>query len=378
MIACQKHLFDIPEGTTYLNCSYMSPQLRSVSDAGRAALARKEQPWRVTPADFFKESEQTRSVFADLIEANPDDIAFIPSASYGLAVAAKNLKVEEGSKIVLLADQFPSNVLIWQQLARQKNAEVILLKDPLRQGWDGLLLDAIDEGASIVALPNSHWTDGRLIDLNTVASRCRKTGTALVLDLTQSAGALPFSVKTIQPDFMITAAYKWLCGPYSIGFLYVHPKHQHGEPLEHNWINRKHSEDFARLVEYQAEFQEGARRFDVGERSNFMLMPMALVALNQLSDWQIPQIMQTIGVLTGNIAERAAALGLLVPPPSQMSPHFLGLGFPSGIPAGMLENLREEQVHVSIRGNSMRISPHLYNSQRDVDRLFSVLNAQFR
>ncbi len=375
MIPCQKHLFNIPEDITYLNCAYLSPLLRSVSRAGHKGVAAKEQPWQLTPQDFFTQTEQTRGLFAEIIDARPDDIAIIPAVSYGISVAALNIKLSAGDAILILEDQFPSNVYSWREVAKETSAIVKTISRPEDEDWTRALLDYIDENTAVVAVPNCHWTNGGMIDLVKIGERCRKIGAALVVDATQSIGALPFSVAEVQPDFLVTASYKWLFGPYSLGFLYVHPRYQDGKPLEHGWIARKNSEDFAGLVNYQDEFQPGARRFDVGERSNFALMPMVLAALQQISDWQVTEIAATLSAMTNRIAERAAELGLKVAPANLRGPHLIGLRFPEGVPADLVESLSKNNVYVSVRGDSIRISPHLYNTENDIDRLFEILAA---
>ncbi|MDP6331188.1 MAG: aminotransferase class V-fold PLP-dependent enzyme, partial [SAR324 cluster bacterium] len=211
------------------------------------------------------------------------------------------------------------------------------------------------------------------IDLPKIGCRCREAGAALVLDLTQSLGAIPFSVRDVQPDFMIASTYKWLLGPYSMGFLYADPKHHQGQPIEHNWIQRKNSENFAGLARYEKEFQPGARRFDVGERSNFMLMPMVHAALEQIHAWKVLKISSTLKRLTSEIAARAVQIGLRVVKENQRGPHFVGIGFPEGMPQGLLELLAKEKIFVSIRGDSMRVSPHLFNDFEDIEKLFAVL-----
>ena len=123
------------------------------------------------------------------------------------------------------------------------------------------------------------WTSGGRLDLVRIGEACRKLGAALVLDLTQSLGALPFSVgglknnlqNGVQPDFAVAASYKWLLGPYSVGLLYVAPKWQSGMPLEENWIQRANARDFSSLILYTEDYDAGARRFDMGERANFAL-----------------------------------------------------------------------------------------------------------
>jgi selenocysteine lyase/cysteine desulfurase len=113
-------------------------------------------------------------------------------------------------------------------------------------------------------------TAGGLI-WSAVGEAARAVGAPLVLDLTQSLGVMAFDATAVQPDFAVAAGYKWLSGPYTLGYLYVAPQHQSGEPLEENWINRERSEDFSQLINYRDGYQPGARRFDMGERSNHQL-----------------------------------------------------------------------------------------------------------
>jgi selenocysteine lyase/cysteine desulfurase len=378
LIPCQRALFEIPDEVAYFNCAYISPLLRSVREAGERGVARKSSPWGLRPIDFFTESEEARRLFAGLIGAGADDVAIVPAASYGIAVAAANLPVRPGSRIVLLAEEFPSNVYAWRELAAATGAEIATVARPAYSDWTAALLDAIDERTAIASLVHCHWTDGGLVDLVAVRQRLNEVGAALVVDATQSLGALPFDVAEIDPDFMVSACYKWLLGPYSLGFLYVAPRHHGGRPIEHNWLNRAGSEDFAGLIHYRDDFQPGARRFDMGERANFALMPMAVAAMRQLAAWSVPEIAASLGPITDAIAERALPLGVHGQPSRLRAPHFLGLHFPKGVPAGLSERLAAAQVHVSVRGDSMRVTPHLYNNAADIDRFFAVLEASLK
>ena len=375
MIPCQRHLFDMPDDVHYLNCAYMSPLLNSVVEIGRQAAARKARPWQIRPLDFFETPEIARRLFARLINAAADDIAIVPAASYGIAAAAANLPLSASQKLIVLQDQFPSNVYAWREKAQAAEARVITVKRRGNRSWADAVLAEIDGDTAIVALPQCHWTDGSMVDLPTIAERCRQVGAKLVLDLTQSIGALAFDVQEIRPDFMVAAGYKWMMGPYTLGFLYVAPEYQSGEPLEFNWIARQGSEDFARLVDYQMDFQPGARRFDMGEGAYFGQMPMAVAALEQLHDWGVENTQMSLRAMTEEIAARAGELGLIAGPPEERAGHFLGLRFPDGVPDGLLARLAAEQVHVSIRGDAMRVTPHLYNNEADMDKLIEVLKA---
>ncbi|HEX6817022.1 MAG TPA: aminotransferase class V-fold PLP-dependent enzyme [Ktedonobacterales bacterium] len=374
----QRSLFDIPDEVAYLNCAYMSPLLNAARDAGQAGVARKSQPWRITSEDFFTGSERARGLFAQLIGGNADGVALIPSASYGTAIAAANLPLAPGQRIIVLDEQFPSNVYIWHELAARMQAEVIVVPRPEDFDWTTPLLERIrtlDERTAIVAVPECHWTDGSLIDLAQVGEQARSVGAALVVDATQSLGAYPFDVNAIRPDFLIAAAYKWLLGPYSMGFLYAAPQRRSGRPLEHNWIAREGSENFAGLVNYRDTFQQGARRYDVGELSNFALMPVVIAALEQLLAWNVSEIAATIGELTGVVERSSRELGLHPVSASRRVPHMIGVRSPHPLPPNLPALLAAEKVYVSLRGQSIRVSPHVYNTSQDVDRLVAALRA---
>ena len=281
VLANQRSLFEIPDEIAYLNCSYMSPLPKASRIAGQEGVARKSRPWNITASDFFEGSETARGLFAELVGADAEGVAIVPSASYGIATAAANIPVAPGQTIVLLEDQFPSNVYPWRELAARTGATIITVARPAGFDWTAALLAQIDERTAAVAVPNCHWTDGSLIDLPTIGARTRAVGAALVVDGVQSVGAYPLSVSEIQPDFLVVVTYKWLLGPYSLGFLYVAPQWRMGRPLESNWITHENSEDFAGLVNYRDGFQPGARRYDMGQHSNFALMPAAIASLRQ-------------------------------------------------------------------------------------------------
>jgi selenocysteine lyase/cysteine desulfurase len=352
----------------------MSPLLRSVREAGQQAVERKSQPWNIHTKDFFEDAEVARQLFAQLIEADADGVALIPSASYGIGVAVANLPLKQGQSIVVLAEQFPANVYPWREMAERCGATIETVERPENGDWTPAVLATINEQTGIVALPNCHWTDGSLIDLRQVSERTHEVGAALVLDVTQSLGAYPFSLSEIRPDFLVAATYKWLLGPYSMGFLYVAPKYREGIPLEYTWIGREGSEDFSQLVNYRSGYQPGARRFDVGERSNFILLPMAIAALRQILTWQVPEINITLKALTAEIEREAVALGFLTVPAELRSGNIIGLRRAAGLPANLTSELMKRNVFVSVRGSSIRVSPHLYNTKEDIGRFFEALS----
>jgi selenocysteine lyase/cysteine desulfurase len=154
-------LFDLPRDLAYLNCAYMGPMPRSAAAAGQTAYDRRQRPWEMGIQDqFFDQPEALRAEAAKLFGATADDIALIPAASYGLALAARNLPLQAGQHILTLAEQFPSNVYIWREKAAQTGAEVKTVSRSANQSWTEAVLDAIGPQTAIAALPEVHWADG--------------------------------------------------------------------------------------------------------------------------------------------------------------------------------------------------------------------------
>ena len=369
----QRRLFDLPDGVAYLDCAYMSPQLRAVTEAGVAAVRRKAAPWTT---EWFTDAEALRAAAARLMGVEADGVALVPAASYGIAIAAANVPVCRGQNVVVLDEQFPSNVYAWRERARAAGAELRTARKAPSDAWTGPVLAAIDGDTAVVAVPNCHWTDGALLDLVAVGERARAVGAALVVDASQSFGAYPIDVGAIRPDFLVSVGYKWQLGPYGLGYLYASPKwRREGRPLEESWLTRAGSESFSTLVGYVDEYQPGARRFDMGEYPQFVLAPMARAGLAQLLDWRVERVQATIRRLTDRVAEGARALGCSVLAEDRRVGHLVGVRFPRGLPAALPERLAAERVHVSVRGDSIRVAPHVYNGEEDVDRLLAVLRA---
>ena len=369
----QKSRFEIPDGIAFFNCANMAPQLRSVREAGERALARSSQPWQIRSSDWFTDVERLRSLVARLIGGDEDGVALVPSTSYGLAVAARNLDARPRSRVLTIAGDFPSAVYTWRAFARRTGAEVRSVARKEGRSWTDALLEELDERVAVVSVPNVHWTNGALVDLQTVAERARSVGAAIAIDATQSLGAMPLDVGKLDPDFLVAAGYKWLLGPFGLGYLYVAERHREGRPLEENWISRAGSDDFTRLTDYRDEYQPGARRFDVGQRTSFLLVPMAIAALEQLLEWRVERISRALAVHTDRIEREAEERGLAPLSARERGPHMLGIGLSGCVPAGLAGSLAARGVHVSVRAGVVRVAPHLYTTGSDIERLLDAL-----
>lgn len=373
VLPSQRHLWDIPREIAYFNCAYMSPLAREVAAAGAAGLAAKARPWELAPERFFTGSEELRRLYGAVLGADAEGVALVPSASYGMAAATANLPLGPGQNVVLPAEEFPSSVHAWRKRARAAGAEIRTAPRPEDGDWTRALEAAIDARTAVVCTSHVHWVCGGVVDLARLSRATKAVGAALVLDLTQSISVVDPDVSACDPDFVVAAGYKWLMGPYSLGLLWVAPRHRDGAPVEEGWIVREASHDFARLVDYREEYLPGARRFDVGERSNFALVPAAAAACQQLLGWGRASLAETLGAITAEIAARARPLGAQALPPHLRAPHYLGLRFEGGLPEGLVARLAADGVHVSVRGDRLRVTPHLYDDAADVDRLMAAL-----
>ena len=373
MLSSQKQLFDIPDEVAYLNTAYMSPLMHSVVAAMDDGVRLKARPWTLTIDHFFDDVETAKALFGQMVHAPADRIAVIPSASYGLSTAANNLPLREGQRIIALKHQFPSHTYPWKRKARESEGLFIEVDVPQGASATPALLQAIDERTAIVAVPNVLWTTGAYVDLVALRQQCDEVGAALVLDLTQSAGALVTDFEKIRPDFAAVANYKWMLCPYSTGFLYVDPAHFDGQPLEEGWVTRQGARNFARLTGNPETFEAGAIRYDMGERANFALLPGVNKALRQLLDWDIAAIETTLAARNADLCQRLDAIGLETVAAENRGAHFIGAQLPHGTRDDLLADLAKEKVYLSVRNGSLRITPHLWNDAQDFDRLIDAL-----
>ncbi|MBC8753048.1 aminotransferase class V-fold PLP-dependent enzyme [Kordia sp. YSTF-M3] len=377
MLESQKDKFKLPEEVTYLNGAYMSPSLKSVELAGHQAVSQKCLPFEIKPVDFFTDTKKLKALFAELVTVpDPQNIAVIPSVSYGIATVAKNIPLEKGDEILIVGEQFPSNVYSWQRIADQNEAKISIVSAPTQdfvdrgKNWNAQILASIHEKTKVVAMPHIHWSDGTLFDLKAIRKKTKEYNALLIIDGTQSIGALPFSVEEIQPDALICAGYKWLLGPYAIGLAYYSDELCKGIPIEENWINRKQSEDFTNLVSYENKYQPKAGRFNVGEMSNFTLTPMLIKAIAQLLEWKPMHIQEYCAEISRNAIAELKELGCFIEDVNYRSSHLFGIYLPEGIATEEFKNkLIEENIYVSFRGNAVRVSSHVYNTQKDFEKL---------
>lgn len=377
---CQKHLFQLPEGIHYLNCAYMSPMLKSVEEKGIAGLQRKRNPVSIKPVDFFTGAVGVRDKFAEMVHADSEQIALMPAVSYGMNSVIRNIACRRGQHALTISEEFPSCYYTAERWCKEHQAElkVIARRDDLPQkggDWNARILESINRDTAFVVMASVHWMNGTKFDLEQIGARCREVGAKLIVDGSQSVGALPIDVKACHIDALICAAYKWLMGPYSTALSYIHEDFNRGIPLEESWMTRPNSERFDRLTNYERGYKPGAIRFDVGQSSNFIFIPMLDEALRQLLEWGIEEIQEYSRLLGAPLIDYFMEKGIPVENADHRAHHLMGLQLPAGTKGEtLIHELQSRAVYVSLRGDNLRISINVFNTEADIQELIAALD----
>jgi selenocysteine lyase/cysteine desulfurase len=372
MLPSQRELFDIPREICYLNAASWSPLPIATQDAGRVGVARKGRPWLIDRALPDRQFERARRAAARLINADAEDVALISSVSYGVATAAKLITVPATSRVLVLENDHSSAVLEWMTRAPSGRFTVDVVPRPADGDWTAAVLAAIERpGATPVGLASIssvHWADGGVVDVDRVAAALRRQGAVLLVDATHAAGVMKIDVRSLDPDFLVFPTYKWLLGPYGRAFLYVAKRRQDGVPLEQTSYGRRAINSEQKSYYRDIEFVAGARRFDMGERDHFISLEMASIGMEMMAQWGCDAVQARLRMLTARLADGLHNGGVTVPDPALRAPHILSLQFPAGMPERLIDQLAAEHVYVAPRVGRVRISPHVYNDEDDIDR----------
>jgi selenocysteine lyase/cysteine desulfurase len=372
-LPCQKHLFTIDEQTHYFNCAYKAPLLKSAELAAHEELKMLRTPSQLKPDDFFDDAAAVKSAFALLTGSSPDQIAILPSTSYGFSSVLNNIAGKQNGKAITLEDEFPSGVFAMQRWCADQNQELQFVgpgKGEHSQGtsWNQRILESIDDATSVVLISSIQWINGIKFNLEAIGDKCHAHGAVFIVDGTQSVGVLEIDVNRCRIDALVCASYKWLFGPYSVALAHIGPRLHGGRPLEESWMNRTNSAAFHALTEYDSNYIPGAGRYDVGEKSNLILMPMLKVALEQVAEWTPRGIEAYCSAVTQPLKPHMAADDPCT------SNHLFTLKLPPETDhAALRHRLQERNIILSQRGPNLRVSVHLFNDERDISTLLEVL-----
>lgn len=373
----QRHLVHLPEGTHYLNCAFKAPLLWQSETALLKAIESEKRPMYRTVDDFFDGPKRAKHLFAQLVGCQEDEVALIPSTSYGFASALKNIKGKDGDNAVTIEGEFPSDYLSLSRWCETNEAEMKIVRPnaseaSLGESWNENILNAIDEHTALVLISAVHWMNGVRFDLEAIGKKCREVNAHFIVDGTQSVGAMSMDVQRFHIDALICASYKWLFGSYSLGLAYYGDRLKAGVPLEESWMNRTNARDFTRLTQYGSEYEPAAGRYNVGESSNFILIPMLIAGLEQVLAWGPENVQTYCKTLTAPLFEFLHQRGIQTE--SHKAEHLFGLNLGPTVNLETLSNsLSHRNIFLSVRGQSLRVSVNVYNDANDIDALISAL-----
>jgi selenocysteine lyase/cysteine desulfurase len=376
MLPCQRALFDMPREVCFFNAAAWSPLPLASQEAGRAAVGRKGQPWKLPDGFQAGQYERARKAAAALIGAEPNDVALISSVGYGVSTAGKVLPIKRGSRVIVLENDHTSPVLEWVGRAEAGGFTVDTVKQPADGDWTSAVLEAIERTGSppvaLASISSVHWSDGGALDMPRIAAALRKQGAALLVDATHDAGVRRIDVKALDPDFLIFPTYKWVLGPYGRAFMYVAQRRQGGVPLEQTAAARKAVSAEDTIYFRDISYRDDARRYDMGERDHFISMEMASIGMEMMADWGSDAVVERLAMLTGKLADGLGNLGVRLIDAKLRAPHILCVSFPNGMAPDLPKKLAAENVHAAPRLGRLRISPHVYNDEQDVERFVEV------
>jgi selenocysteine lyase/cysteine desulfurase len=369
----------IPSGDVlYLDCAARSPRLRAAQAAGLAALETSGRPWQAPSESPEAQLETLRGAIARLLDGDGDAVAAVPSASYGLATAAPNLPLDAGDAVLVLDGQFPSNLLPWQQRCAERGARLIGVRRGAGEDWTNAVLAALEAGPSprIVALSQVRWDDGAQLDLDRIAPRVHAIGAALVLDLSQSLGALPADLARWRPDFVVAVGYKWLLGPLGLAWLWAAPRwRERGIAIEQHWSARDAGEGWRFPVDVVRPHRAGARRFDAGGLDDPLRLAMAGAGLAQVHAWGVPAIADALGERTRALDAALDAHGLSSWKTPGHAPHITALRPPAERLDAVFAAFGRERIVCTRRYGLLRIAPHLHVGAEDMARVAAIAAA---
>lgn len=382
MLTSKKELFTLPDSVHYLNCAYMSPLPKFAEEAGIKGLLRKRNPTAIAPEDFFTDVEVLKSNFAKLINARPDQIAIIPSVSYGLANAANNVNYLGKQHAITLGGEFPSDYFALHKACKNNGIEIkkIEAESDIVKGreWNTKILEAINPDTSIVNISSVHWMDGTAFDLEKIGQRCSEVDASFVVDGTQSVGMKPIDVQRMKINALICVSYKWLLGPYSFGLAYYDDSFNNGKPIEESWMNRNNARDFSNLSNYNFEYSPGAGRYNVGESSNFIAVPMASASIQKILAWNPSAMTSYCEKISSKFINWLKEKGIEVEEEAYRSKHLFGMRIPDHLSADQLfATFKKCELVLSRRGSFIRVSPNVYNEAKDFDVLIECLEESY-
>ena len=364
-------------GTTYLNGANHGPLPRVAIDAANEALEWKRDPSSIDDSIYFTLPNRVRRAAAPFFNCDPEDLAVTTGASAGMSLLAGGLEWKPKDHVVIPAGEFPAVYLPWVAL-RSSGVEVTVL--PTDGGLTtGQIVEALRSTTRVVAVGHVNFATGHRLDVEAIGRICRDRGIAFVIDATQSVGSVPFDVRAAGASVVAAAGYKWMLSPYGTGVFYVDPEWVNRLRVPFvNWATVNGAEDFNKMTELAIDFRAGATRWDAPETASFLNcnpMAAALEFLGQIGVEQVFDYTRSLidrlvdGLPTGFRVESSLA-------DEHRSSICRLVADDQELTRAAYQRCLQAHISVSMRESGLRVSPGVWNSEGDIDRLLQQLNSQ--
>ena len=364
-LAKVRRQFPVTRNKVFLNHAAESPLPTPVVEAVREYLDRASK-FGGASGEFEDLGKQS---FAKLIGAKPGEIALIENTSMGLNIAANMLQYPPGSKIVTTDLEYPSVVYPW--LRKTLGAKIHYVKN-----IDGRVsLDdmekAVDDKTVAVAISHVEYTNGFRHNLRVLSELVHEHGACLIVDAIQSVGTMPIDVERDDVDFFMAAGYKWLLSPPGAAYLCVKDELINKlEPPFVGWasVNQEIFETADFYDIWNLKLSKTASRFEVGSPGTMSFIG-ATEAMKMLLGVGTERIKTRIMKLTDRVVDSAKDLGLKLQTPEEKSSRSGIVNFKTSKPLKLVKRLRKQEIVVSARAQGIRVSPHYYNTEEEIDTL---------
>jgi selenocysteine lyase/cysteine desulfurase len=372
--------FALDPGSVWLNTAHQGALPRAAADAARGAVEWKLDPRQLTAERFAEVPRRVRVAAARLLGGREEEVVLTNGSSYGLHLLANGLPLRPGDEVLLQRGDFPSNLLPWLGL-REKGIEARLL-EPTR----GPVLEADEVERALgprtraVCLSWVHSFSGWRLDVAAIGEACRRSGAWLVVNATQGLGTRPFDTTRLPVDAVVCSGWKWLCGPYGAGFAWLRP--ELCDAIRYNqryWLSMQTADDLGARDDHPEQRDPralGARRYDLFGTANFFNFAPFAASLELLLDLGVEAVEAHDRVLVGKLAAGLEALGYRLISPRDEARTSSLVVFSTPDPernAEVYTGLSARGVHGALRRGAIRLSPHLYNDDRDVDAALEAL-----
>jgi cysteine desulfurase/selenocysteine lyase len=367
------------ENATYLNVAGNGPMPKASLKAAQGAIEWKKFPHRVPDEAYFDVPNRIRASIAQLIGANAEEIALTTGASTGMSAVAYGLSWKPGDEVITAKGEFPLQYTTWRPMEQREGLTLKVVEPSERFISAEDLIAALSPKTRLVSVSLTRFDDGSMIDAARLAAACHAQGTLLLLDVSQCCGGIPMSVTELGADFMVCAGYKWLLSPYGTGFFWAKSEHiAKMRPGPFYWTAAEGASHFGSLVFTQPKVAEGARRWDAAETASYFNLAAMALSLELVLRMKPETVAAHNRVLMELMFERLPKDRCV--PASPLDPARRGpyACFSARTPektAALYERLQAENVFVSLREGNLRVSPHVFNTERDIDKLIAVVTA---